>query len=293
MTPLWKMTADDAQRASSPEDVELHDQPYNMNVEASTIKSSEQVKTRPRVSELWQSYLSWMCLSGVFLGFHFACWVWSLEHTSLLHSLMCVTSYPLFFHLWRWFLYAMSLTGLCGLRALDKTLTKMNYTKNCDNDYSGEIQRVPSLHGRSDVKSTSDDCEIRDAGDKENKEAVVLGVSKTMRSAHAASIAEGPLTSPGGILSRFSTSGSLFLEFRNAVMSQRNAAPGTMESAGIALSLLGVACLVLGPSLEGGHHTSEGEKGNAVTIHGDLVACVSAICMCIYLLIGKRMVSWC
>jgi len=34
-------------------------------------------------------------LSGVFLWLHFASWVWSLDHTSLTHSLLFVTSHPL------------------------------------------------------------------------------------------------------------------------------------------------------------------------------------------------------
>lgn len=35
-----------------------------------------------------------LTLSGVFLCLHFAAWVWSLEHTSLTHSLLFVTAHP-------------------------------------------------------------------------------------------------------------------------------------------------------------------------------------------------------
>ena len=34
-------------------------------------------------------------LSAVFLSFHFGSWIWSLDHTSLVHSLLFVTSHPL------------------------------------------------------------------------------------------------------------------------------------------------------------------------------------------------------
>ena len=39
--------------------------------------------------------LIFLGLSGVFLWLHFATWVWSLDHTSLTHSLLFVTSHPL------------------------------------------------------------------------------------------------------------------------------------------------------------------------------------------------------
>ena len=36
-----------------------------------------------------------ICLSAVFLALHFGSWIWSLDHTSLVHSLLFVTSHPL------------------------------------------------------------------------------------------------------------------------------------------------------------------------------------------------------
>ena len=35
-----------------------------------------------------------LAASGVSLGVHFGAWVWGLYHTSLPHSLLCVTSSP-------------------------------------------------------------------------------------------------------------------------------------------------------------------------------------------------------
>ena len=34
-------------------------------------------------------------ISSIFLAAHFGSWVWSLDHTSLVHSLLFVTSHPL------------------------------------------------------------------------------------------------------------------------------------------------------------------------------------------------------
>ena len=35
-----------------------------------------------------------MAASGVSMGVHFAAWVWGLYHTSLPHSLLCMSSSP-------------------------------------------------------------------------------------------------------------------------------------------------------------------------------------------------------
>ena len=36
-----------------------------------------------------------MLASGTFLALHFACWVWSIDHTSLPHALLFVSSTPI------------------------------------------------------------------------------------------------------------------------------------------------------------------------------------------------------
>ena len=44
----------------------------------------------------WNSNILWIILgSGVCLWIHFGSWVWSLDHTSLAHSLLFVTAHPL------------------------------------------------------------------------------------------------------------------------------------------------------------------------------------------------------
>jgi drug/metabolite transporter (DMT)-like permease len=50
----------------------------------------------------WREHFGWMLLSGFFLGLHFASWVWSLEHTSLAHSLLWVTMYPIVLNSGHW-----------------------------------------------------------------------------------------------------------------------------------------------------------------------------------------------
>lgn len=54
---------------------------------------------------LWQLYamrptvqlrdLGWLAASSLCLALHFGAWVWSLDHTSLVHSLLFVTAHPL------------------------------------------------------------------------------------------------------------------------------------------------------------------------------------------------------
>ena len=56
----------------------------------------------------WRQHFLWMLLSGFFLGLHFASWVWSLEHTSLTHSLLWVTMYPIVLNSGHWVCFLVS-----------------------------------------------------------------------------------------------------------------------------------------------------------------------------------------
>jgi drug/metabolite transporter (DMT)-like permease len=56
----------------------------------------------------WRQHFLWMLLSGFFLGLHFASWVWSLEHTSLAHSLLWVTMYPIVLNSGHWVCFLVS-----------------------------------------------------------------------------------------------------------------------------------------------------------------------------------------
>lgn len=63
--------------------------------------------------EWWKSKSSLLLLmsSGVFLWLHFASWVWSLDHTSLTHSLLFVNAHPLVVVVFT-YLLGRKLTGL-------------------------------------------------------------------------------------------------------------------------------------------------------------------------------------
>ena len=56
----------------------------------------------------WRQHFLWLLLSGFFLGLHFASWVWSLEHTSLAHSLLWVTMYPIVLNSGHWVCFLVS-----------------------------------------------------------------------------------------------------------------------------------------------------------------------------------------
>lgn len=49
----------------------------------------------PAVVAKWKQQWPGLALSGFFLGVHFMSWVWSIDHTSLAHSLLWVSSHPL------------------------------------------------------------------------------------------------------------------------------------------------------------------------------------------------------
>ena len=53
-----------------------------------------QLNAKDRVSiSMKDCYL--ILISALFLALHFGSWIWSLDHTSLVHSLLFVTSHPL------------------------------------------------------------------------------------------------------------------------------------------------------------------------------------------------------
>ncbi len=57
-----------------------------------------------------------MAFVGLFLGLHFGAWVWSLEHTSLAHSLMWVSTGPIVLNGGHWIIYgvqALFVAGYC------------------------------------------------------------------------------------------------------------------------------------------------------------------------------------
>ena len=51
--------------------------------------------------------LPYLVLSGIFLGFHFGSWVWSLDHTTIAHSLLWVSMYPIILNLGHWTLWLL------------------------------------------------------------------------------------------------------------------------------------------------------------------------------------------
>jgi drug/metabolite transporter (DMT)-like permease len=52
--------------------------------------------------------LPWMVLSGFFFGLHFSSWVYSIQHTSLIHSMLWVSMGPIIINSGHWMLYFLS-----------------------------------------------------------------------------------------------------------------------------------------------------------------------------------------
>ncbi|GMI12592.1 hypothetical protein TrRE_jg11698, partial [Triparma retinervis] len=50
-------------------------------------------------SSHYKSSLPTLAISGVSLGLHFSAWVWSISHTTLAHSLLCVSMHPIVLNL--------------------------------------------------------------------------------------------------------------------------------------------------------------------------------------------------
>eukprot|EP00949_MAST-11_sp_MAST-11-sp1_P003133 g3133.t1 len=73
----------------------------------------------------WLKNLHWMVISGVFLGLHFATWCWSLVHTTLAHSLMWVSVYPVILNWGQWSMCALfAILGSAGIGNRARSPTK-------------------------------------------------------------------------------------------------------------------------------------------------------------------------
>mmetsp|Transcript_52051 Transcript_52051/g.58138 ORF Transcript_52051/g.58138 Transcript_52051/m.58138 type:complete len:350 (-) Transcript_52051:229-1278(-) len=89
-----------------------HEETLELQLE--TTSSKEQDKSSAQKHnhevELLQRYLKSLplcCVSGFFLGVHFSMWVYSLNYTSLTHSLLWVSMGLIVSNGWSWFLHAI------------------------------------------------------------------------------------------------------------------------------------------------------------------------------------------
>lgn len=61
-----------------------------------------------RARAVWWAELPWLAVSGISLGVHFASWSWSIDHTSLTHSLLFVSTTPLLIVAWMMVRYVVA-----------------------------------------------------------------------------------------------------------------------------------------------------------------------------------------
>ena len=80
------------------------------------IQYIQYLKNKPAIISKWRQNLHYMVFSGFFLGLHFGTWVWSLDHTTLAHSLMWVTMYPIFLNGGQWVLYGTIVVFIMKLK---------------------------------------------------------------------------------------------------------------------------------------------------------------------------------
>ncbi|CAD7938574.1 unnamed protein product, partial [Amoebophrya sp. A120] len=317
-------TSDRGPRSGGSEDVDVH-----VSESESTTREEEDAHVPRQLSKedqdgcrffdereltvlsKWVRSLPWIALSGCFLGGHFAFWVWSLEHTTLLHSLMCVTSYPLFLHSGKWVLF------FCGL-ALFSLQHRREGRQHAGPPQGSavderEARQTQETSGPSLQQKNPDSREVAGEGeDLENSpHSRTKATTVTTPCVEGAATADEPVTpaSPSRLevasnrpSNACSTSllddRSLEVGDHARQLLRESKAPAWQESVGIFVSLLGVAVLLLGPEVvrsrdDDDKNSNTDDKQQQPSLVGDLVACVSAICMCFYLLIGKVLRSWC
>lgn len=82
-----------------------------MTLAALLISPFAMVKEREQIKTLSGIKWFYLCLAGLFLGFHFAAWITSLEYTSVASSVVLVTTAPLWVALLSPFLLKEKLTS--------------------------------------------------------------------------------------------------------------------------------------------------------------------------------------
>jgi drug/metabolite transporter (DMT)-like permease len=216
------------------------------------IQFKQYLTNDPEIIVKWKNNLHKMLLSGFFLGLHFGTWVWSLDHTTLAHSLMWVTMYPILLNGGQWILYSCLVVFVLKYN--------LSFCKKC---FLNNIL--------VDDNNDSKDVNVNKVGSEGNEKNILqqsLQLRPTMLETLGSIIGlAGGLIMLGDVGSNHGNSSN---EYNNN---------NTIHSNGT--NVVNVA-----PS------SGAESSGKVVTVEGDMMALAGAATMCVYLLVGKSLRKW-
>ena len=203
----------------------------------------------------WTAHLGIMIVSGVFLAIHFCAWSWSINYTSLAHSLLFVSTSPLFMVAFAALRHAASrlaiLYGIIKLTSIE-TLEVTESTKSSSSSSSSDTNTPSS----------------------ENVITISTPASSSSSSSNTS----------------FS---SLLLYLIRSLSPERSLPPTTLEVSGTLLSFIAAAILIVSASETTEKSQSAGLVVEpTVTVGGDLVALIGGFAVWIYIEVGGNLRSW-
>jgi drug/metabolite transporter (DMT)-like permease len=217
----------------------------------------------------WRAHLGIMIVSGIFLAIHFCAWSWSINYTSLAHSLLFVSTSPLFMVAFAAIRHAASrLAILYGIISLS--------TSSVDTTTTTTTPSTTSTTTNADAVINTDEVHPNTVSNV--KVAVDEDVTDTINTTSTSSL----------------TTAALVLYLTRSLSPERSRPPTTLEVSGTVLSFIAAAILIVSAS-----ETNSNSKSSAgfadeptVTVAGDLVALVGGFAVWIYIEVGGNLRSW-
>lgn len=225
-------------------------------------------RSSPELRARWVANLGLLALNGVFLAAHFAAWSWSIEHTTLVHSLLFVSTTPLLLVGWSTALWLAAM-ALRQWSAPDVRTA----------DYGPAAAPPPwdTEAGRGAPPAAAAAAAAASAPDEADT-ARLVGSARDVAEGSPAPLPRASLVSRA--LAAFLAAGP-------------HLPPTALEVAGTLVGFTGAALLAMDAGAEGdGADSGGGGYSSVATIPGDLVATTGAAAMGFCLAVGSGARQW-
>lgn len=238
----------------------------------------------------WLGHLWLMTVVGIFLATHFACWSWSVAHTSLTHSLLLVCSGPLMIVCWLGLKYIIARYGFCSTSTTTTSYIRVDDSSSHDTEHYNDkgcdafsvqqaILRETSFSENLNIASHTEAEEMRASDD------VLIPARK--KQVHFSDFVEVRFFSDSNEKKPnvYPIPLSPKVWFEKAISCDNAIPPNAMEVAGALVGFLGGITLISFVAAD------DGDSKTSIT--GDLMALIGAAAVVFYLLVGGQIRKWC
>ena len=246
------------------------------------IEYKQYLTKDPNIIIKWKNNFHKMIFSGFFLGLHFGTWVWSLDHTTLAHSLMWVTMYPILLNGGQWILYSclvvfvLKYNNVFCKKCFVKNILFQDHDddNNNDNDNDNKMRKV----NNNDNTNNNDDN-----NNKDEKITMVIPSDHDIKE-KSLSLKPTMLETMGAIIG---LAGGLIM-LGDVGTSHNNINNNYNNNNNNASSINNTNVVTVNDNTA----TSSVTNAKQVTIEGDMMALAGAATMCVYLLVGQSLRKW-